>query len=197
MRASVPAVPTDLDSFLDWEERQTERYELAGGVVRLMSGGTEGHDRVSGNIFAALRARLRGTPCSAHASNLKVLSRAAGASMYPDAFVRCGQRDDLRTGIDDPVVVFEVLSESTAQFDLTRKRMAYEAIPSLRRIVYVSVREARLDIRVRGEDGYWRDETVEGLEAELVLPEIGLALPMAEIYEDSDVAAAVATGAGT
>lgn len=196
MRATVPTVPTDLEAFLDWEERQPERYELVGGIVRLTAGGLEGHDRISGNIFAAVRTRLRGTPCSAHASNLKVLSRALGASMYPDAFVWCGPRDDLRTETDDPVIVFEVLSESTAQFDLTRKRMAYEAIPSLRRIVYVSMREARLDIRVRGEDGHWRDETVEGLEAELALPEIGVALPMAEIFEDSEVAA-VATGAGT
>ena len=58
-----------------WEEAQAERYELAGGVVRMMAGGTEGHDRVSGNIFAFQRPLLRGTPCSVHASNLKVVSR--------------------------------------------------------------------------------------------------------------------------
>jgi Uma2 family endonuclease len=180
----------DLDGFLFWEERQPERFELAGGVVRMMAGGTEDHDRIGGNIFAALRTRLRGKPCSAHGSNLKLLSRAQGASMYPDVFVRCGPREGGRTRTDDAVLVFEVLSEGTAQFDLTRKRMAYEAILTLRRIVYVSTAEARLDIRVRGEDGIWRDETVEGLGAALRLPEIEASVPMAEIYEDSDVARA-------
>lgn len=193
MRATIPIAPSDLESFFAWEEGQAERYELVGGIVRLMAGGTEDHDRISGNIFAALGVRLRGTPCSAHLSNPKVVSRATNASMYPDVFVRCGPRQGGRTETDDPVTVFEVLSESTAEFDLTRKRLAYEAIPTLRRIVYVSVREARLAVRVRGEDDLWRDDTVEGLEAELVLPEIGLALPMAEIYEESDVAAAVAS----
>ena len=191
MRATAPGPPLDLDGFLDWEERQPERFELAGGVVRMMAGGTEDHDRIAGNIFAALRTRLRGKPCSAHGSNLKLLSRAKGASMYPDVFVRCGPREGGRTRVDDAVLVFEVLSEGTAQLDLTRKRMAYEAILTLRRIVYVSTAEARLDVRVRGEDGVWRDETVEGLEDALRLPEIEASMPMTEIYEDSDVARAV------
>jgi Uma2 family endonuclease len=183
----------NLDEFLAWEERQPERFELAGGVVRMMAGGTEDHDRIGLNVATALRTRLRGKPCSAHSSNLKLLSRAAGASMYPDVFVRCGPREGGRTRIEDAVVAFEVLSEGTAQFDLTHKRLAYEAIPSLRRLVYVSTVEARLDVRVRGEDGSWRDETVEGLAGVLELPEVEVRLTMREIYEDSAIEAA---GAG-
>ena len=72
--------------------------------------------------------------------------------MYPDVFVRCGLRQGGRTTVEDAVVVFEVLSEGTAQFDLLRKRKAYEAMGSLRRIVYVSTIEPLLDLRVRGED---------------------------------------------
>ena len=191
MRAAVPSIaPLDLDGFLNWEERQPERYELAGGVVRLMAGGTEDHDRIGLNIAAALRVRLRGAPCSVHGSNLKLLSRDKGASMYPDVFVRCGPREGGRTRTDDAVIVFEVLSDDTATFDLTRKRIAYEAIGTLRRIVYVSTSESLLTVRVRGEDGHWRDDSVEGLDGMLPLPEIEFTLPLAEIYEDSDVARA-------
>ena len=192
MRATAPTAPLTYNSFLAWEERQPERFELVGGVVRLMAGGTEGHDRIGLNIAAALRTRLRGTPCSAHGSNLKVVSRAAGAVMYPDAFVRCGPRDDRRTTTDDPVVVFEVLSEGTVKHDLIRKRLAYESIPGLRRIVYVSVDEMRLDMRVRSADGIWGDEAVEGWDAVVELPEIGSDLPVADIYEDTELATATA-----
>jgi Uma2 family endonuclease len=192
MRASAPTVPLGLDAFLAWEEHQPERFELVDGAVRLMAGGTEGHDRISGNVFAALRSRLRGSPCSAHQSNLKVVSRAARAVMYPDTFVRCGSRDDRRTSVDDPVVVVEVLSEGTLKHDLIRKRLAYEAMPSLRRIVYVSTDEARLDMRVRGEDGAWGDAAAEGLERTAAMPEIGVRLPLAEVYEDTELAAAPA-----
>jgi Uma2 family endonuclease len=88
------------------EEHQPERFELVGGVVGMMVGGIENHDRIGGNIFAALRLRLRGTP---------------GTSMCPDVFVRCGTREGRRTTTDDPVIVFEVLSDSTAKHDLIRR----------------------------------------------------------------------------
>lgn len=195
MRATAPTAPLTFEAFLAWEERQPERFELVGSVVRLMAGGTEGHDRIGGNVFAASRLRLRGGPYSGHGSNLKVVSRAAGAVMYPDAFVRRGPRDDRRTTRDDPVVVFEVLSEGTAKHDLIRKRLAYESIPGLQRIVYVSVDELRLDMRVRSADGAWGDETVEGLDASVPLPEIGVELPMAEIYEDTELVAEVGLAA--
>ena len=192
MRVPAPAAPLTFDAFVAWEERQPERFELVGGVVRLMADGTEGHDRIGLNIAAALRTRLRGTPCSAHGSNLKVVRRAAGAVMYPNAFVRCGPRDDRRTTTDDPVVVFEVLSDGTVKHDLIRKRLAYESIPGLRRIVDVSADEIRLDMRVRSADGIWGDEAVEGWDAMVELPEMGSDLPVADIYEDTQLANATA-----
>jgi hypothetical protein len=121
IRAVAPTPPLELEGFLDWEERQPERLKLAGGVVQMMAGGTEGHDRNGGNIFGALSVRLHWTPWSAHRSNLKLLSRAMGAAMNPDTFVRCGPREGGSTRTDEMVVVFEVLSEGTAQFDLPRK----------------------------------------------------------------------------
>jgi Uma2 family endonuclease len=127
-----------------------------------------------------------------HGSALKVVSRAAGAVLHPDACVRRGPRDDRRTSVDDPVVVFEVLSEGTLKHDLIRKRLAYEAMPSLRRIVYVSTDEARLDMRVRGADGRWGDDAAEGLESTAALPEIGVSLLLAEVHEDTELATAPA-----
>ncbi len=59
-------------------------------------------------------------------------------------------------------------------------------------IVYVSTDEARLDMRVRGEDGVWGDAAAEGLESTAVMPEIGVGLPLAEVYEDTELAAAPA-----
>jgi Uma2 family endonuclease len=191
MASTAPRYPVTLDEFLEWEERQPERWEFLDGVVRLMTGGTEDHDRLSINLIRLLASALRGGPCSVHGSNLKVLSRGGNASMYPELFVRCGPREGRRTRIEDPVVVVEVLSPSTAKDDLTRKRRAYKAIPGLKVIVYVSQDEPRLDLVRRREDGGWdEDEAVEGLDAVLELPEIDLRLPMAEIYEDTLVARA-------
>ena len=180
-----------LDDFLAWEERQELRYEfLPGGVITMMAGGTGDHDAISVNIVAALRPKMRGTGCAVHGSNLKVTSAAQRTSTYPDAFVRCGPAIGQATRSDDPVVVFEVLSEGTASSDLTRKRQVYKAMPSVLVIVYVTPSQYRLDVVRRGPDGRFEDEVLEGPDAVLELPEIGAALTLAEIYEDTSVAAA-------
>ena len=185
--ATALRLPRTLDEFLDWEERQPRKWEFVGCRPRLMAGGTITHDRIANNIRGLLFAALRGRRCSAHGPDLKVLS-PAGTSTYPDAIVLCDERDGRRTTCDDPTVVVEVLSESTAKDDLTRKRRAYQAIPSLRVIVYASQDEPRLDIVRRQPDGRWEDdEPVEGLEGALALPEVGVTLAMAEIYEDTEV----------
>jgi Uma2 family endonuclease len=188
MASTALKAPATLDEFLDWEDDQPERYEFLQGVVRLMTGGTEEHDRLSVNLIAVLRYALRGGPCSVHASNLKIVSRTGNAAMYPELFVRCGARASKRTWIEDAVVVAEVLSPRTANDDLMRKRRAYTSLTTMRTVVYVSQDEARLDLVRRQADGSFADEVVEGLDGVLELPEIGVRLSMAEIYEDTLVA---------
>jgi Uma2 family endonuclease len=188
MASTALKAPATLDEFLDWEDDQLDRYEFLDGVVRMMTGGTEEHDRLSVNFIILLGNALRGGPCSVHASNLKVVSRAGNASMYPELFVRCGPRESKRTRVEDAVVVVEVLSPRTAKNDLTRKRRAYTLLPTMRVVVYVSQDEPRLDLVRRQPDGSFADEVVEGLDAMLELPEIGVSLAMAEIYENTSVA---------
>ena len=191
MSTAALKCPTTLDEFLEWEERQYERWEFIAGHLHMMAGGTEDHDRLAVNLIAVLRGRLRGHRCSVHASNLKVVTRPGNASMYPDLFIHCGPREGRRTTREDPVVAFEVLSEGTSRYDLTRKKKAYQAIPSLRAIVYVVPDEPLLHIVHRTEDGRWEEE-VEGFDGQLMLPPIGITVTMAEIYEDTDVARAAA-----
>jgi Uma2 family endonuclease len=188
MASAALKAPTTLDEFLAWENEQDDRYEFLDGLVRMMTGGTEDHDRLSVNLIALLRNALRGGPRSVHASNLKVVSRAGNASMYPELFVRCGPREGKRTRIEDAVVAVEVLSPRTAKDDLTRKRRAYTLLPTMRVVVYASQDEPRLDLARRRAEGGFEDEVVEGLDGVLDLPEIGVRLAMAEIYEDTLVA---------
>lgn len=195
-----PATPIfrDLDAFLAWEERQEARYELLpGGVITMMAGGTGDHDAIGMNIGAALAPQLRGRSCRVHGPNLKVTSDAHRTSVYPDVFVRCGEPVGQRTRTDDPVIVFEVLSEGTATSDLTRKRQVYKAMPTVRVIVFVTPGRYRLDIERRGADGRFEDEVLEGPEAMLDLPEVGATLAMADIYADTSLTApAPSTPAG-
>jgi len=183
---------SDATAFLDWEERQAERYELVGGVVRMMVGGTIGHNTAADNILVALANRLRGKPCRAWRGDTKVQA-PGGEIMYPDVLVSCTPRRPDETVIDDPVLVVEVLSPSTAHHDQAEKRWAYQTIESLRQLVFVAPNEAKVELVTRQEGGTWLVSFITGIEAELALTCLGLPLPMAEIYADIDLAGVAAS----
>jgi Uma2 family endonuclease len=187
MADAATTAALSLTDFLAWEEAQEMRYERVAGVVRMMAGGTLTHDRIASNIIAALSTQLRGSPCFAQGSNLKVTS-PHGDVMYPDAFVLCGPHAGNLTAVEDPTVVFEVLSESTAQHDLTRKRLAYKTIPSLKAIVYVASDRTRIDLVRRQADRRWDDDdAAEDQGAILELPEVAGTLALEEIYAGTEI----------
>lgn len=177
--------PTDIESFLAWEQRQPERYELVAGVVRMMVGATLGHDAIADNIHFSLASRLRGAPCRAWRGDTKVRA-PNGQIMYPDVLVSCTPRGREEIVIDDPVLVVEVLSPSTERHDSTTKRWAYQAIPSLRQLLIVDQGEARAELMTREAGETWRTVIITGLAASLPLASLDIELPMAEIYEDID-----------
>src|ERR1700761_952290 len=101
-----------LEQFLTWEERQALRYEFDGWQPVAMTGGTDRHEAIGGNLRMLLQQQLRGKPCRVRGPTLKV--EVMGHIRYPDAFVFCSQVAGSETVIRDPVVVFEVLSPSTS-----------------------------------------------------------------------------------
>ena len=112
--------PMTLAEFLAWEERQPLRHEFDGFGPVAMVGGTVGHAKIQRNLAVALGGRLRGKPCDFLGSDLKFLA-ANGAVRYPDGMVVCSALDRAATVVRDPVVVFEVLSPSTARVDRIAK----------------------------------------------------------------------------
>ena len=177
--------PMTTEEFLAWEEGQELRWEFDGFAPVAMTGGTRGHSVIQRNINIALGTRLRGTPCEVFTSDLKV--QAAGSIRYPDAFVVCTPGPRTSTVVTDPVVVFEVLSPGTASIDHFVKNQEYRDTPSIQRYVILEqdVIGATVFARV-GDD--WVGHVL-GAAAVLQMPEIGIELPLAELYEGVDLGA--------
>jgi Uma2 family endonuclease len=171
--------PMTLEQFLAWEDRQELRYEFDGFRPVAMTGGTAAHAAIQRNLIVALGTRLRGQPCQPFGSELKVL--VDGRIRYPDAFVVCTPVDPRAKVVTDPVVVFEVLSESTASNDMVVKNAEYRATPSIRRYAVLH-QDAAAAIVFSHRAGEWVTELVAGDDAVLRLPEIGIEIPLAEIY---------------
>ncbi|MGH7152978.1 MAG: Uma2 family endonuclease [Acetobacteraceae bacterium] len=173
--------PMTLQQFLAWEDQQDLRYEFDSFQPRAMTGGTDAHSAIQANLIAALNVRLRGKRCRVRGSDLKI--HVAGRIRYPDAFVFCTPVPPKTKVVTDPVIVFEVLSDSTASEDLVVKNAEYRATPSVRRYVVLQQDSAAAIVfSHKGED--WVTELVSGNEAVLSLPEIDLEIRLADIYAD-------------
>lgn len=173
-----------LDEFLGWEERQDGRHEFLQGEVVAMVGGTVAHNQIAGNVYTALRAELRGSPCRVFQETMRIL--AAESVFYPDVFVTCAAMDDRDRLATEPTVIVEVLSDSTSSYDHTTKNAAYRSLPSLTQYVLVHQRVAVVESFRRAGDG-WTHELLSGRDGTLTIPALEVTLPLSTIYEDTQV----------
>ena len=170
-----------IDQFLAWEERQELRYEFDGFQPVAMNGGTVAHSAIQMNLLGALSNRLRGKPCRPHGSHLKI--KVAGRIRYPDAFVLCTPMLNDARVVTEPVVVFEILSPSTTDDDVFVKNAEYRATPSVQR--YVVLQQSYVGALVFTRHGdHWADDVLTGENAILTMPEIGIEIPLSDIYAD-------------
>jgi Uma2 family endonuclease len=170
--------PMTLNEFLAWEEQQESRWEFDGFAPVAMTGGTSDHSAIQRNLSISVGGRLRGQRCQLYTADLKII--VAGSIRYPDAFVVCSPVPRGTLVVADPVVVFEVLSPSTASTDIGVKNEEYRDTPSIQRYVMLAQDRQHATVFERiGND--WVGHIVSG-DAVLAMPEIGIEVPLAEIY---------------
>ena len=122
----------DAAAYLAWEEAQPERNEYIAGEVFAMVGVRQSHNVASGNIYNALRRELKGSPCRVFIESVKTRIEAADCFFYPDVLVTCDPRDRQTPAyVSHPLLLVEVLSDSTAAFDRSVKFAAYRKLESL------------------------------------------------------------------
>jgi Uma2 family endonuclease len=171
-------IPMTVPEFLDWEERQPLRYEFDGIRPIAMSGGTTAHARIQRNLTIAIGSRLIGKPCEFFGSDLKI--EVTGRIRYPDGFVLCSNPTGDITVHHDPIVVFEILSGSTAGTDVITKNREYAATLSVRRYVILAQDSIAGTMFERiGDD--WVGHVVDA-DTILKMPEIDIEVPLVEFY---------------
>ncbi|MCC8999552.1 MAG: Uma2 family endonuclease [Candidatus Contendobacter sp.] len=171
------------DDYLAWEQQQAQRHEFVRGEVFAMAGGTDLHNEVSLNLALLLRQHLRGSPCRVYMADVKVRVETADCSFYPDVLVTCAENDRADRYVKrSPLLVVEVLSPTTAAFDLGEKFSAYRQLDSLQEYVLVDPKRVRVQI-YRRLDGQWIVDSA-GPGERLRLESIDLECPVETVYED-------------
>jgi Uma2 family endonuclease len=144
--------------YLAAEEISAIRHEYLRGEIYAMAGGTPPHARLALAIGSDLRVALAGRPCGVFGSDLRVRVQATDLSTYPDVTVVCGKLEHANedpNAATNPVLIVEVLSDSTEADDRGEKFAHYRRLPSLREYLLVSQREARLEAYYKNDDGAW------------------------------------------
>jgi Uma2 family endonuclease len=170
--------------YLALEETSNVKHEYFGGEIYGMAGGTPDHAALAMNFGAALLRLLGDRPCRVFSSDLRIRALATGLTTYPDVTVVCGplERDpESRTTVVNPVLVAEVLSDGTEDYDRGEKLGHYKRIPSLRECVLISHKERRVETWRRGPGDVWTREQ-QGSGGRLRLESLGVEVATDEIY---------------
>lgn len=175
------------DDYLDVEAMSDVRHEYLNGEIYALARGTPQHAALAASVIGQLAPQIRGQDCRPYSSDLRVRIPATGLATYPDAAVICGKPEhdpSSPTHVINPIVLFEVVSPSTEDYDRGEKREHYQTLVSLRAYVLIAQDRRQVDVWRKGSDGGWlhaRHGTSEIIE----LPSIGCRLEVAALYEDA------------
>ena len=174
------------DDYLQGELGSEIRHEFVAGNVYAMSGGTLNHQRVAGNFMRMAGNQLAGKPCFPTGSDFKLrvpLAQGEEAFYYPDGMIICVPLPGDALFTDSPSVILEVLSPHTRRNDEIQKFRDYLTLPTLETYILAEADEPYLTLHRREGAGF-RRETLAGLDAILDLPEAGISISLADLYQD-------------
>ncbi|MEP7352755.1 MAG: Uma2 family endonuclease [Acidobacteriota bacterium] len=183
MGTSPVARLTEQD-YLTLERSADYKSEFVGGEIFAMAGGSARHSRLAGRVFSKLDAQLEGATCAPFTSDLRIRT-PLGDQFYPDVSVVCGpikNPDGSKDVYTNPVVIVEVLSPSTANYDRGLKFVLYREIPSLNDYLIFHSDSIHVEHYTRQLNDSWLLTHHHGEEARISLPSIHCELVLGSVY---------------
>ncbi|HEY9791161.1 MAG TPA: Uma2 family endonuclease [Candidatus Obscuribacterales bacterium] len=144
------------DEYLASESHGNGRHEYVGGYIFAMTGASDAHNVIAGNLFALLHAHLRGTTgCRAYINEMKAKIEATESFYYPDVMVTCEPFEAKSLFKKSPCLIIEVSSPSTKHIDRREKLVAYHQLESLREYLIVNRDKTKVEYFRKTDDSKW------------------------------------------
>lgn len=172
-----------VQEYLAWEAENEIKHEYIDGEVYAMSGGTSKHSRVAANATIAIGRQLGNSICAVHTSDMKVKVEE-GRYVYPDLSAVCGKEqfeDDSETTLLNPVLVVEVTSPSSLEYDRVDKRDFYWNVSSIQGYLVVDQHRVCAELYTRADIG-WLLQVYTDPDDEIPLEMLNCKLPLSEVY---------------
>ena len=175
--------------YLALEETEGCRYEYYRDKVIAMAGGSKNHNKIVRQLSQLLDNHFGARGCDVFQENIKLEIEKEHYYFYPDLIVTCNEDDKTdHYYVRHPLLVVEVLSDSTNEYDNTVKLLRYISIPSLQYYIMVSQKEALVVVLSRQKDSALFTYAVyTGLDAKIEFSEVGLTILIGDIYKQIDL----------
>lgn len=166
------------------------KHEFLGGEIYAMAGGSEEHSALCAQVLRLLGNAIGERPCRVHTSDLRVYVESVGLATFPDGTIICGPLEQHapspKATALNPLLLLEVTSDSSEDYDTGFKLDAYKTIPSLRECIIVSHRERRITVHHRQADGSWTT-TVAITGGQVHVQSLAMRLTVDEVYRGSSI----------
>jgi Uma2 family endonuclease len=178
------------DEYLAQERLSATKHEYYAGQIFAMAGASLDHARLISNLIATLRSQLAGRDCDVVANDVRIRVEHTTLFTYPDVVVVCDPPvffDVRQDTILNPLVLIEVLSDSTEAYDRGEKFAHYRTIASLSDYLLVSQSRRRIEHFSRQTDDGWHLQIAERADDAVRLTSLPVVLTLEAVYYRVDV----------
>jgi Uma2 family endonuclease len=175
------------EEYLQLEEKSEFKNEYRDGEIVPMTGGTTNHNEISLNFCTNFKFRMRGKNYKIYMGDVKLWIPRHRIYTYPDVMVIQGEPIYEGTGttkVTNPLMIVEVLSKSTENYDRTNKFRFYRSIPTVQEYIMIDQYEYLVEQFYKNADGQWVLTEYESIDAALSLNSIEFQIPLSDIYEE-------------
>lgn len=181
-----------IEEYLEIEKNSLERYEYHEGEIFAMAGGTLNHALLSNNVSTSLVNALRkkSKSCRTYNSDAKI-AVSEEKYVYSDTFIVCGKTEtftEMPQAAKNPILIVEVLSDSTARYDREDKFQAYQIINSFQEYILVSQDKVLVEVFYKATDAvFWQYRSYRNLSDSIELKSIDVEITLNDIYLDWEI----------
>ena len=172
--------------YLELEKDSREKHEYYKGEIFAMAGTSASHNIIFKNTFGQLFISLKGKDCQPYGSDLRFHIPQNSLYTYPDISIICGDiitADDDKEAATQPLVIIEILSASTKNYDRGEKFMLYRAFRSLQEYILIDSESVHIEQFSINDKGLWELKEFDNLDANIALGTNNIILSTADIYE--------------
>jgi Uma2 family endonuclease len=173
------------EEYLELEEQSEFRNEYIYGEIRLMPGGTTNHNKIAGNFYKRFPDVIEDQNYDTYINDVKLWIEKYGIYTYPDVIVIKGEPEYYGSGktiITNPLVIVEVLSNSTKNYDKGEKFKYYRSIPSFQEYILIDQYSFAVEQYVKQREGQWIFQEYEGENSILKLDSVNFEIAFKDIY---------------